>query len=285
MTADAPSAQLAAFAPHLAPGAPVGAPVAETGAARVWRVRLADGSDGALKVWPRGHPGNEAAGLSYLRALGPGRAARIVAARTDAVLMAWIDGPSLGDALRAGRVREADRRLGRVAADLLADPPDMTGLPSLEAWLSALWTLRVAPEAPDGARADVDRCREMARTLLADPREAVALHGDLHHDNVLLAADGPRVIDAKGLRGEAAFELANAFRNPKGAPDECFDAAHLVWRAQTWGAALGVPPRRMAQWGAVKAALSIAWSCGGVLAEHPQLPLLARLVASTGWLR
>ena len=58
---------------------------------------------------------------------------------------------------------------------------------------------------------------QVARNLLADPVDITALHGDLHHGNVL--DFGPRgwlAIDPKGLLGERGFDYANIFRNPTG---------------------------------------------------------------------
>jgi len=54
-----------------------------------------------------------------------------------------------------------------------------------------------------------------ARVLLAEPREVVPLHGDLHHDNVLdFGARGWLAIDPKRLVGERGFDFANILRNP-----------------------------------------------------------------------
>jgi streptomycin 6-kinase len=58
-----------------------------------------------------------------------------------------------------------------------------------------------------------------ARSLLDAPGEAVVLHGDFHHDNVM--DGGPRgwlAIDPKGLIGEREFEFANLFRNTRPLP-------------------------------------------------------------------
>ncbi len=55
---------------------------------------------------------------------------------------------------------------------------------------------------------------ERTRELLASQSERVLLHGDLHHENVILGPDGWIVIDAKGLWGDPAFEAAAFIRNP-----------------------------------------------------------------------
>lgn len=53
-----------------------------------------------------------------------------------------------------------------------------------------------------------------ARGLIDSQTERVLLHGDLHHENVILGPDGWIVIDAKGLWGDPAFEAAAFVRNP-----------------------------------------------------------------------
>lgn len=50
--------------------------------------------------------------------------------------------------------------------------------------------------------------------MLATTTVEVALHGDLHHENILLDGEGWRVIDPKGLYGDPAFEAAAFMRNP-----------------------------------------------------------------------
>lgn len=59
-----------------------------------------------------------------------------------------------------------------------------------------------------------ERPSELVSELLATTKEVVALHGDLHHENILLGERGWVVIDPKGLAGDPAFELAAFMRNP-----------------------------------------------------------------------
>jgi streptomycin 6-kinase len=59
------------------------------------------------------------------------------------------------------------------------------------------------------------RSAEAARTLFSDPREIGALHGDIHHDNILdFGARGWLAIDPNRLCGERGFDYANLFCNP-----------------------------------------------------------------------
>ena len=71
--------------------------------------------------------------------------------------------------------------------------------------------------SPNADRSDAFHRRgaDIAAGLLDDPRDAVVLHGDLHHGNVLdFGERGWLAIDPKGLLGEAAFDYCNLLCNP-----------------------------------------------------------------------
>jgi streptomycin 6-kinase len=80
------------------------------------------------------------------------------------------------------------------------------------------------------------RSAATARTLLANPREVVPLHGDVHHGNILdFEARGWLAIDPKRLEGERGFDYANLFCNPNHpvatAPDRLARQANVVAEA------------------------------------------------------
>jgi streptomycin 6-kinase len=139
-------------------------------------------------------------------------AARVLARDGDALLLERAEGTaSLSEMARTGRDDEACRILCAVAARLHAPrPKPFPDLVPLPRWFR---DLEPAAAAHGGI---LLRCAEAARALLAEPREAVALHGDLHHDNVLDfgARRGWLAIDPKRLLGERGFDFANIFTNP-----------------------------------------------------------------------
>jgi streptomycin 6-kinase len=141
-------------------------------------------------------------------------AARVLAHTADAILMERAErGPSLAHNARNGADDEASRAMCAVLAQLHAPrrPPSPVLMPLTE-WFDALepaaamygGILRVAAET--------------AAHLLATQRDVVALHGDMHHENVLrFGSRGWLAIDPKGLTGERGFDYANIFCNPDGA--------------------------------------------------------------------
>lgn len=139
-------------------------------------------------------------------------AVRVLEHEGDAVLLERATGErSLAEMARSGQDDEATRVLCAVADRLHSTEgrPPPPPLIDLTDWFRELWP------AANQHGGILSRSAEKARELLADQREFVPLHGDLHHGNVLDA--GPRgwlAIDPKRLRGERAFDYVNILRNP-----------------------------------------------------------------------
>jgi streptomycin 6-kinase len=178
-------------------------------------------------------------------------------------------GPSLGDLARAGQDFEAAEILCDVILNLHSARPDTSHLEPLG--------LRFAPLTSASLGGDLAEAASIARDLLSDPVQPTALHGDLHHDNVLHSPRGWLAIDPKGVSGDPAYEPANAFRNPDGLGESVFDPARLERMAAQVSRRLGLPSRRVLGWAAAHCALSTRWSLqdGRDIAEDMRLlPLL-----------
>lgn len=253
--------------------------VERTALATIWKVVCSDGQAAALKLYHQGDMRNEAPGLDMLEVWDGDCAARLIQRSRHAALIEWLDGPSLGDLTRQGEDRLACHKLAEVANCLHAKSrvPE-SGLPSLADWFQSLFELSIARNCPAPARRDLAKCQAVAKRLLASQEAVVPLHGDLHHDNVRRGARGWCAFDAKGVLGERAYELANAFRNPKRAEQTIRDPARVSYLADSLSEALGVDRQRLLDWAAVKCALSIAWRAKGRLEEDPELDLLSLLV-------
>lgn len=212
-----------------------------------------DGAPAMLKI--AGHE-EERRGGALMAWWGGEGAARVLAREGEALLMERLTGPDdLAAMAREGRDDEATAILCDVAAGLHAPrpaPPPVELVP-LERWHQALWP---AAKTHGGTFA---KSAEAARRLLAEPREAVVLHGDFHHGNVL--DGGPRgwlAIDPKGLVGERGFEFANLFRNP----DAAIALAPGRMRRQVLVVAerARLEPPRLLTWILAYAGLGAAWS-------------------------
>src|SRR4051812_1588267 len=114
-----------------------------------------------------------------------------------------LEGPTLLQLTRSGGVTRA--AAGAILADLCLavhkapPPPDV---PSLRDWMKA-WLRATSGTLPAPIVADV-----LARVERLPPVDELC-HGDLHPGNVIMTAEGPRLIDWTGsVRAPAAYDLA-----------------------------------------------------------------------------
>ncbi|MFW8636952.1 aminoglycoside phosphotransferase family protein [Cribrihabitans pelagius] len=251
----------------------------ETPIARLWRVTRGCGGPAVLKVYRGRGSGGEAAGFGYLRDAPQAQAVRIYAVSTNAALIEWLPGPSIGDTARSGDLAGADRLLLQTARALHAGASgaEASFLP-LEERFSALRAFQPRSLPGGRLRDGLERGRGLALHLLATQTDTCALHGDLHHENVRLGARGYCAFDAKGLRGERAYELANAFRHPRGCTRGLQDPDVIRRRADQWSAGLGCSAKRLLAWAAAKCALSVVWRHSEPAETDPETDLLMALL-------
>lgn len=197
-------------------------------------------------------------------------AARVLAEDDGVLLLERATGPrSLVEMVHAGHDDQATRILCAAAsrlhdhrAPLPADPVSPF-LVSLVDWFAPL--LKAAE--PAGIIAEG---QAIARELLADQREIVALHGDIHHGNILDAgARGWIAIDPKGLRGDRAFDFVNILRNPDDAT--ALVPARFARQIAVIAEAARLDRVRLLRWTLAFASLSAVW----ILEEgdHPESDL------------
>ncbi len=261
---------------HLNLSAPVF--VDETAIARVWRVDCA-GQPAALKIYHDPSLSNEGPGFDLLRALDGHGAVRVFAQQGAAVVLEWMNGPSLGDLTRDGKDDEAAVHLGHVAAALHGTELSVRGLTPLDDWCLRLFEIGFSPTCATDLKADMQKGQAIARELLATTLDIRPLHGDLHHDNIKLGPNGWRAFDAKGLLGDRTFELANAFRNPLGAEELQRSCARFQNCATQWADRFNVDRVRLMRWAAAKVALSVAWRSDGFLVDDKEADLLSMMLA------
>jgi len=181
-------------------------------------------------------------------------AAKVLARHGEALLLERATGPrSLAAMVTDGQDEEASRILCDVAALLHAprpgSPPDLV---PLTRWFEAL---APAARTQGGLLAQAD---SVAQALLADPRDVVMLHGDIHHGNVLDGGErGWLAIDPKGLLGERTFDFVNILRNPDAAA--ALAPGRFDRQVEVLAAAASLERRRLLDWTLAFAGLSAAW--------------------------
>jgi streptomycin 6-kinase len=221
--------------------------------------RRADGTACIFKIgWYVEESVNEIAALQFWDGDG---AARLLDAdpRAGALLIERLEpGTMLLDL-----AREDDDAATLIAAGLLRQlwrplPPE-SGLRPLASWLDAYDRNRATLErGAGGFPSDLFRRADaLRRELLASTDVSSALHGDLHHYNILQAQRAPWLaIDPKGLAGDRCFDVCQFLRNPLPAPPPSVNRRRL----DIFCAELGLDRARTRDWCFVHAILDACWS-------------------------
>lgn len=228
---------------------PDGAPFATSGSDLLpvqWKGRAA--------MLKRANTAEERAGAAVLRWWAGDGAAEVFAQEADTVLMERATGS--GDLMTMalnGRDDEATRILCDTVEHLHRSRPGSpaTELVPLQDWFASLAAVR-------GDDSRYSRSWDTAQALLADPRDEVILHGDVHHDNVLdFGERGWLAIDPKCVAGERGYDYANLLTNPD--LPTAADPARFARQLDVIVAASGLPRERLLQWVVAFAGLSAAW--------------------------
>src|SRR5215213_5970226 len=202
-------------------------------------------------------------------------AARVLAHEGDALLMERAEGSrSLEKMALSGRDDEATQIMCQVAKRLHA--PRMRPLPSSLVPLPEWFTALEHGAARHGGI--LERAAVMARQLLAEPRDIVVLHGDIHHGNILdFGSQGWLAIDPKGLLGERAFDFVNILRNPNA--QVALALGRFSRQATVLADVAGLDRTRLLQWTLAFTGLSAAWILDD--GDQPDLDLaVAELAAA-----
>ena len=193
-----------------------------------------------------------------------GSAARLLEAdpkRGALLLERIIPGTDLG-------ALETDQQAARIAGQLMTrlwkPAPPGIDLPSAGDWCRGFERYRERYQVADGplpVRMVAD-AGSLAAELLADGRQDLLLHGDLHHGNILLREDQSwAAIDPKGVLGEPSFEVGPFLYNPipeflaRPHPERLLES-RLADLVET----TGLDRKRMAAWSFCRAVLSAVWS-------------------------
>ena len=96
-------------------------------------------------------------------------------------------------------------------------PADKSKYPTYMDWVSriAAYMRSRADSCADFTKLSekMTKAEEICRHLWEKYPANMLLHGDLHHDNILLGGDGYRVIDPKGVVGNAVFDIPRFILN------------------------------------------------------------------------
>lgn len=162
---------------------------------------------------------------------------------------------------------EASAVAAEVMTQLWHPLPDGHPYPGLAEYTGVLDRLDAIFGGPDWPldRRVADAAILLRKDLLASAPEAVLLHGDLHHHNILRAQRQPWLcIDPKGVAGEQAYEPSPFFYNPAVEWPAAVDVARVVRRRiDLVSERAGLDRQRVIGWAAVQGIVSSAWGYEG----------------------
>lgn len=249
---------------------PDGDPIV-THSSRLFPVRR-DGEPAMLKiaVAPEERAGAEL--MVWWNGVG---AARVLEHRDDAILLERATGSrSLAEMARSGRDDEASHIICKAVAGLHAARG--RALPQLVPLIHRFRSLEAMAHCEGGAFV---RSAITARKLLSEPRDVVALHGDIHHGNILdFAERGWLAIDPKGLVGERSFDYANLFCNPDNAVATA--PGRLARQVAIVAKAARMERGRLLRWIVAWAGLSASWLIEDGEDEHVEPTLRVAEIAA-----
>ncbi|HLO99736.1 MAG TPA: aminoglycoside phosphotransferase family protein [Fimbriimonas sp.] len=120
----------------------------------------------------------------------------------------------------------------------------------------------------------MERHGPLSKYMLETTEREVFLHGDLHHWNILKHADGWKVIDAKGLFGDPAYEAAAFIMNPLDQLKE-HTKDYTRHRIELLSTATGCDAKRMLGWAILRFDPSESDKDSPCGFQHPILKQLA----------
>lgn len=241
--------------------------IADTPGSLVYRA-LAPGGQSVIVKLLKPHGMGELSGMDYLAWRAGHGAIRLLARDGNACLLEDAGQRDLEQLRQAEGEAAATRIFADVVSRLHAPSEDAApaGLVPLRRHFSALLEAGVTMPAEHGA--NVVWAAELARALLDGANNAMPLHGDLHHENILADADGTWcAIDPHGLIGDPVYDLANFFGNPLGKPEITCDRNRIGLLARELSAATGYDGSRILRFAAAHAGLSACWSIGDPVSD------------------
>jgi streptomycin 6-kinase len=149
-----------------------------------------------------------------------------------------------------------------VMRSLWKSPSEGHSFPNLRDWFSGLEDVRRAYDGSSGPLPCrlFETAEQLAAELLDSSEDEVVLHGDCHHENILMSENrGWLAIDPKGVIGDRVFEVCPFLRNPQAKLHERGFLDSIASRSARFCEILSLDASRLHSWGLAEAVLSASW--------------------------
>lgn len=170
---------------------------------------------------------------------------------------------SPGSSLVSMATHGRDDQATGIVADVIGrmSPQDaIAGVPTVEDWGLGFGHCQARDDnlIPRGL---VEDARLVYSKLCVSQSRRRLLHGDLHHDNVLLDSErGWLAVDPKGVVGELEYEVGAALRNPHKQPELFASQARITRRVDRFERELHLDAGRVLAWAFSQAVLAAIWA-------------------------
>ena len=225
---------------------------------KVWSARTADGiraivkSPSALALTD----GEPPRAVDFMRWRDGHGCARLLDTDGDLQLLEFAGGRTLLSELET----TGDDWATEIACNVLAElhaPSQRPAPPTLQPLRDYFRSLFVKAGTETTA-SQFTEAATIAERLLAGQRQAIPLHGDIHHENILSGPRGWLAIDPKGLIGDPTFDAANLFYNPIES-ELRYDADRVARMSEILSQRLDIGRTHLLDWAFAFSALSASW--------------------------
>lgn len=234
--------------------------IADTIVGTVYEVTRAGGELDIVKVLkPRALEDN-LRGADFLAWRDGVGCVRLIGRSGNILLMEHAGGATLRDHL----VAHSDRDATRIASEVLteyhrpSDTPPPASLQPLSRYFASLFN-KAEADRHLGVASPFVEAAAMAEDLIGNQQDIKPLHGDLHHENIMLGPRGWLIIDPAGLIGDAALDVANMFSNPLDRFDLTRNEERIASMAEVFSGTLRRDVRTILRYGFAYGCLSAAW--------------------------
>lgn len=229
----------------------------ESACSDVFIVTTPDGEKAALKIrYGRGIEAEKhgADALNYFKGHG---IVKLYKYDDQAHLLEYVDGQMLKSIVDNGNDDKATRIICDVVEELHSSssktPPQ---LKSLENHCAELFKQACLAGASDTLK----EAARIGRELLNNQTDIRLLHGDVHHENILMSSRGWLLIDPNGLVGDPVYEFANTFNNPINDRGLTKDVNRINSMANIISSKTGYSRTKILRYAAMHMGLSASWS-------------------------
>lgn len=183
-------------------------------------------------------------------------AARLYRTDREALLLEYLEGEDLSHMVKHGNDCQATIAL----CDLLLELHNIQGpipenIPTMESRFASLFR-----RASDSSNDFFYRAASIAEELMTSSSRCVVLHGDIHHNNIIMSKDrGWLSIDPQPVVGESIYDTANIFYNPDDSPEIVESTLRMTTLSEIIADRMKTSKERVLKYAFAHGGLSISW--------------------------